>query len=157
MAVEAVLLDTDVFGALFGMSREHARRRGFPVDRWSDALQGKRVMISFQTHAEVLAGALYGQWSERRMGEMRIRLDATPTIDEDRDVIEAFAQLTAACKRAGVALHAKVHTGDRWVAACAIAKGIPLLSHDGIYVGAPGVRLFDEPPSTAAPSAPSDP
>ena len=144
MAGAAVLLDTDVFSALFGMPREKALQRGFPVDRWSDELQGTRVMVSFQTHAEVLAGALYGQWSDRRIGEMRARLDATPTIEEDREVVEAFAQLTAACKRSGLALHAKVHTGDRWVAACAIAKGVPLLSHDGIYAGAPGLRLFDQ-------------
>jgi len=42
------------------------------------------------------------------------------------------------------ALHAKIHTADRWVAACAVAKGLPLLSGDGIYQGAPGVSLLTE-------------
>ena len=143
MADAAVLLDTDVFSALFGMPREMALKRGFPLDRWAEQLQGTRVTISFQTHAEVLAGALYGRWSDRRIGDMRARLDVTPTIDEDREVVEAFAELTAACKRSGLALHAKMHTGDRWVAACAIAKGLPLLSQDGIFAGAPGLSLFD--------------
>lgn len=50
--------------------------------------------------------------------------------------MEAFAKLTAECKRMGHALHDKVHTGDRWIAACAIAKDIELLAGDGIFQNA---------------------
>lgn len=44
----------------------------------------------------------------------------------------------------GHALHAKDHTGDRWIAATAIRWGLPLLSGDGIYRRAPGLNLLVE-------------
>lgn len=139
MAVQAALLDTDVFSALYVTPRELALRQGHPVDDWTSDITGYRVLISFQTRAEVLFGAFYAGWGERRLGPVRERLDATPTVDEDRDVVEAFAQLTFKCRKSGHALAAKEHTGDRWIAACAIAKDLPLLAKDGIYVNAPGV------------------
>ncbi|WP_448073837.1 hypothetical protein [Georgenia yuyongxinii] len=69
-------------------------------------------------------------------------VDQTPTIRADNQVIDAHAALFAECRQAGHALHAKEHTGGRWVAACAIAKSADLLAGDGIYQGAPGVRLL---------------
>lgn len=40
------------------------------------------------------------------------------------------------------ALHDEVHPVDRWVAASAVSEGLPLLSGDGIYRGAPGHSLL---------------
>lgn len=142
MAALAVLLDTDVFSALYLTPRDLELKQGHPVDDWTGAVSGHRVLISFQTRAEVLYGAYYAGWGERRLGPVRERLDATPTIDEDREVVEAFARLTSGCRKSGHALAAKEHTGDRWIAACAIAKELPLLAKDGIYVDAPGVVLL---------------
>lgn len=65
-----------------------------------------------------------------------------PTIRSDNDVVAAYAELFAECRLSGHALHAKQHTGDRWIAACAIAKSTDLLAGDGIYHGAPGVALL---------------
>jgi len=33
------------------------------------------------------------------------------------------------------------HTADRWIAAVAIRLGIPLVSNDGIFHGAPGLSV----------------
>jgi predicted nucleic acid-binding protein len=60
----------------------------------------------------------------------------------ERRGLPVDATLTAACRRAGHALHDKVHTADRWVAAAAIAKRFPLLSGDAIYAAAPGLTLL---------------
>jgi len=57
----------------------------------------------------------------------------------DADVIDAYATLTAQCRSRGQALHKKEHTSDRWIAACAVAKGLELIAGDGIYADAPGV------------------
>lgn len=143
MASRAVLLDTDVFSAVYVTPREIAERQGHPVETWSELLTGRRTLISFQTRAEILGGALIARWGERRLTTVRERLDATPTVDVDREVVEAFARLTAECRTAGHALATKQHTGDRWVAACAIAKGLPLLAGDGIYANAPGLTLLE--------------
>jgi predicted nucleic acid-binding protein len=78
------------------------------------------------------------------MTELHCILDRTPTIRADNDVIDAHATLYAECRRTGHALYDKRHTGDRWVAACAIGKGVPLLAGDGIYRNAPGLTLLDE-------------
>lgn len=142
MDSRGVLLDTDVFSAIYVTPREVAEKEGHPVATWVNLLTGKRTVISFQTRAEILAGAFSAGWGQRRLDSIRERLDATPTIDVDRDVVEAFAQLTADSRKAGHALAAKVHTADRWVAASAIAKDLPLLAGDRIYAGAAGLKLL---------------
>jgi hypothetical protein len=62
----------------------------------------------------------------------------------DRQVINAYPELTAERKRVGHPLHQKIHTGDRCFAACAISKGLPLFAGDGIYRNAPGLRPFGD-------------
>ncbi|WP_415972524.1 PIN domain-containing protein [Rhodococcus sp. 077-4] len=137
----AALLDTDVFSILY-IDPARAAHRGHPVTDLRARLAGLQVVIAFQTRAEVLAGAIAGNWGERRVAAARDKLDSAPTISIDREVVDAYAVLNAACKSADHALHAKIHTGDRWIAACAIAKGVPLLSLDGIYSGAPDLALL---------------
>jgi predicted nucleic acid-binding protein len=143
VAPKNVVLDTDVYSALY-TDPERAERRGLPVTMWLEALAGDRVLISFQTRAEVLAGLRAGNWGDSRRQTAMAKLDAVPTIPADREVIDSYAELTSLCRRAGHALHDKIHTADRWVAACAVAKGLPLLSGDGIYLGAPGLSLLME-------------
>ena len=143
MAPTNVVLDTDVYSALY-TDPERAERRGLPVSTWLEVLAGERVLISFQTRAEVLAGLRAGNWGDGRRQTALAKLDAVPTIPADREVIDSYAELTSSCRRAGHALHEKIHTGDRWVAACAVAKRLPLLSGDGIYRGAPGLSLLME-------------
>lgn len=52
-------------------------------------------------------------------------------------------QLTVDLRTSGHALQQKQHTGERRVAATAIAIGAPLFSADGIYRGAPSLTLLD--------------
>ncbi|MDV8021646.1 PIN domain-containing protein [Rhodococcus sp. IEGM 1330] len=137
----AVLVDTDVFSILY-IDPVKAANRGHPVDELRAQLAGLQVVIAFQTRAEVLAGAMVGNWGERKVADTRGKLDSAPTISIDSGVVDAYASLTAACRRVGHALHDKIHTGDRWIAACAISKGLPLLSLDGIYSGAPDLALL---------------
>lgn len=142
--LNAVLVDTDIFGSVY-VTPDSAARRGLPVDAWRSSLEGVRVLVSFQTRAELLAGALQNAWGQRRLAGLVEKLDATPMINVDTAVIDAYAHLSASCRAAGHALHDKPHNADRWHAACAIAKGVPLFAHDGIYAGAPGLTLFNGP------------
>lgn len=144
MALRAALLDTDVFSALYVTPRATAALQGHPVETWEATLVGLRVVISFQTRAELLAGALVAGWGERRVQSLRDRLDATPTIDEDVDVIDAYARLGAAARAVGHPLGTlSQHVGDRWIAACAIAKDLPLLTGNRRHFDrAPGLRLL---------------
>ncbi len=136
--LEAVVIDTDVYSVLFTRRRRDDTRR----DEWATRLTGKRVVISFQTRAEVLAGALAAGWGDRTLRDLRRQLDDVPTVHESPAVTDNYATLTAACKNAGHPLHGKVHTGDRWIAACAITLGLKLFAGDKIYAGAPGLSLL---------------
>jgi predicted nucleic acid-binding protein len=131
----AAVVDTDVFSLMYLRRANNDSR----VAGWREYLTGRRVLISFQTRAEVLAGARSAQWGDRRMAETIEILDRTPTIRPDNEVVDAYAELAAECRRVGHGLHAREHSGDRWVAACAIAKRLDLLAGDAIYRGAPNL------------------
>lgn len=133
------LVDSDVFSLLY-VRRTSTDHR---VAGWQKYLVGRRVLVSFQTRAEVLAGAYGAGWGQRRLDGLRQILAGAPTIDSDDDVVEAYARLTIECKRMGHALQDKIHTGDRWIAACAIAKDIELLAGDGIFQNAPDLTLHN--------------
>lgn len=135
----AAVVDTDVFSVLF-LRRDSNDPRGV---RWREQLTGRRVLISFQTRAEVLAGALTAGWGGRRLRETMSILDRSPTIRPDDAVVDAYASLVADCRRVGHALQSAKHTGDRWVAACAIAKDLDLIAGDGIYQDAPKLTLLN--------------
>lgn len=70
-------------------------------------------------------------------------LQRTPTIYADVDVVGAYAKLSAECRAGGHPLHDKIHTADRWIAACAIAKQFELLSGDAIFHGAPNLDVLN--------------
>lgn len=135
-----VLVDTDVWSILY--SRNSDPRRG----PWEQALVGKTIAIAIQTRAEVFAGMFLSSWGESRTSTVRRQLDVTATIAVDEPVVQAFARLGAEARRAGHPLQEKVHSGDRWVAATAIALDLPLFAGDKIYRGCPGLRTVDETP-----------
>lgn len=144
---QAVLLDTDVFSALYVTPPEVVAKQGHPVAAWTAALTGLRPLISFQTRAEVLSGAYLAGWGESRLEAVSEKLDSTPTIDEDRDVVEAYARLLADAQKAAHPFGDKAHhVGDRWIAACAIAKELPLLTGNRKHFeNAPGLILLGVP------------
>jgi len=144
---KAVLLDTDVFSALYVTRREIGLKQGLPIDSWMATLTGFRLLIAFQTRAELLAGAYLANWGERRLTGLHGQLDLTPTVDEDLEVIDAYARLHADARKSGHPLgHKRDHVGDRWIAACAIAKGLPLMTGNRRHFeNAPGLTLLDSP------------
>lgn len=129
------VVDTDVFSLLYVLPATDDPR----IQRWRELLAGRRVFFAFHTRAEILAGAMHARWGAWRMAKVSNVLDRTPTIRSDDHVVDAYATLTATCRRVGHALHDKIHTGDRWIAACAIARQFELLAGDRIYRGAPNL------------------
>jgi predicted nucleic acid-binding protein len=59
-------------------------------------------------------------------------------------MITACAELRLRCRQAGHALGDKLHDGDRWIAATAIRLDVTLVTHDGIFTDAPGLRVITE-------------
>lgn len=133
------LLDTDVWSGLFARSRRSEDPR---AETWRGLLAGWGVLIATQTRAEVMAGLAVTDVGSARREKVQTQLAGTSTVPVTEAVVVAYADLTAACKHAGHALHAKQHTGDRWIAATAIAVGVPLLSGDAIYRNTPGLSVL---------------
>ena len=61
------MLDPDVFTLLFISPRNKIGQEHICVDKWRRALSVRRVVISFQTRAEVLAGANEVEWGSSRI------------------------------------------------------------------------------------------
>ncbi len=138
-----VLVDTDVMSSVVlpGAVTGRPTRLG---GEWIERLTGRSVAIAVQTRVELLIWPLVARWGPERTARLRASLDAVPTVQVSVEVQEAFAELTAAAQHVGHAIHAKDHTGDRWIAATAIAARLPLASNDGIFDDVPGlVRLTD--------------
>jgi predicted nucleic acid-binding protein len=57
------------------------------------------------------------------------------------ELVAVYAQLRADCEAAGHALAQKARTADRWIAPTGIRLGLPLVSNDAIFRGAPGLQL----------------
>lgn len=140
MADDVVLLDTDVWSLLFTARRD----RNPEVIVWRQLLLGRLPVIAAQTEAELRFGAEINNWGPARLAALQSQLVRTPTLPVTSAVIHAFVTVRSGCHRAGHSLSAKQHTGDAWVAATASAYDVPLLSGDGIFVGAPGIRLLTE-------------
>lgn len=94
-----------------------------------------------QTVAELRYGALVAGWGERRLAALGTLIEQLTIIEIDDDLVWEHARLRFACRRAGHALAAPVHAADLWVAASALYLGLPLVTDDGVFEGAPGLDL----------------
>lgn len=132
-----VVVDTDVFTA-----RLHPE--SVLTSLYDRHLVGQRLALAPQTVAETLYGALKAGWGRRRLERVHALIRRARTLPVDIETIERVAQLRNDCRSIGHALHQKHHNGDLWVAATAIRWGVPLVAHDRVFRGCPGLDLRTE-------------
>lgn len=131
-----VVVDTMVISWLFD------GRPNPLADRYRELIGPNPVLLAFQTVMELRYGVLRAEWGELRRRRLERRIaDLTVVQPEDR-MITVCAELRLRCQLIGHALGGKLHDGDRWIAATAIRLGVPLVSHDGLFKGAPGLELI---------------
>ena len=136
MATGPVVVDTGVFGAdLSPTSKPHAHL-------YADVLAGRNILISFITVAELRYGALRAGWGAKRRNELEETIDAAKIVWPGHGLASEYAALRAECVAAGHGLAEKSNEADRWVAATARYVKVPLVSHDGVFVDAPGIELL---------------
>lgn len=132
-----VLVDTNVFTAPL--------RKGRPLEaRYAKHTVGRVIVVAPQTVAEARYGALVGGWGQRRLDELARLTAAVSVVPVDEDTIEHVAQLRNQCRLIGLALHQRRHNADLWIAAAAVRWSIPLVAHDAVFVGCPGLDLRTE-------------
>ncbi len=134
----SLLVDTNVWGAQLNPRREALWYR------FARHLVDADPAIAMQTVAELRFGALDAGWGPRRMAELEALLNRAVVIPVDDDVAWAHARLRTACRLVGHPLHDKVHDGDLWIAATAIAHDLPLVTDDGIFARVPGLQVIHE-------------
>ena len=129
-----VVIDTDVYSARLTPGSALAQR-------YEPLLVGREAFLSFQTVAELRYGALLRGWGSRRLHRLNAEIARAEIVHTGPELVGTYVELRVACERSGHALAQRDHDGDRWIAATALRLGIPLVSNDRIFEGAPGLVL----------------
>ena len=113
---------------------------GWENDRFDKQKMPASVSISVITVAELRLGVLTAVSLDaraRRMATLRLVESLEPLPVDDR-VADAWAELVAGLRAAG----RRAPVNDSWIAATAIARGIPVANHDDDYDGMPGLAVI---------------
>ncbi len=130
-----VVVDTMVISWLLG------DRPASLAFRYRELIGVTPVLLAFQTVMELRYGALHGGWGELRRRRLERRVAELAIVQPDDEMITMCADFRHRCRQIGHALGDRVHDGDRWIAATAIRLQLPLVSHDQVFDGAPGLEL----------------
>jgi predicted nucleic acid-binding protein len=113
---------------------------GWENDRFDKEEMPSSVSVSVVTVAELRLGVLMAGSLEaraRRMATLRLAESLEP-LGVDDAAADAWAVLVASLRGAG----RKVPVNDSWIAATAIARGIPVATQDDDYDGIPGLTVI---------------
>ena len=127
MSAEAALADTSLF---IGLEQQRLQTEQMP----------SVLSVSVITIAELRLGVLAAQTPRDRAVRLRTLSDvmALDPLPVDDRVADAWAELRVALRDAG----RKMPVNDSWIAATAIAHGLPVATQDGDYDDAPGVKVI---------------
>jgi tRNA(fMet)-specific endonuclease VapC len=130
-----VLLDTDVFSFL---SRGDSRGQPF-----RQAIEGKRLCLSFASVAELYKGARKRGWSPDRLREMEAELERYLILGYDARLTRICGELLADREREG----RRMEEFDAWIAATALRHDIPLATNNRRHFeGIDGLALIGSDP-----------
>jgi len=122
---EAVLLDTTVASFLYPAKQDRLQRHLYRAH-----LDGKILALCFQSVAELLAWAEERRWGAARRAALDSFLSKFLIIPYDLELARVWARVMTHSKRIGRRLEA----GDAWIAATAVRRQIPLVTHDRDFV-----------------------
>ena len=127
MSAEAALADTSLF---IGLEQQRLQTEQMP----------SVLSVSVITIAELRLGVLAAQTPRDRAVRLRTLSDvmALDPLPVDDRVADAWAELRVALRDAG----RKMPVNDSWIAATAIAHGLPVATQDGDYDDVPGVEVI---------------
>jgi predicted nucleic acid-binding protein len=135
-AADAVVVDTSVYGELF------LKRDSDILPLYTEHLRGKRLILPFMVVAEMRFWA--SNWGEQRRGHLEAKMGEAATNGLTDDLMDAYVSLQRACQDIGHGLCQKEHVADRWIAATAILRSLPLVAHDRIFVDTPNLTFITE-------------
>jgi predicted nucleic acid-binding protein len=133
----SVVVDTNVFTA-------RLRRDSGLAAQYAKHLAGELIAVAPQTVAEARYGSLKSGWGPRRITELTAMTADVTVLPVDAETVEHVAQIRHRCRVIGHALHQLHHNADLWIAAAAVRWSLPLVAHDAVFIGCPGLDLRTE-------------
>jgi predicted nucleic acid-binding protein len=133
--VNAVVVDTDVLSFTF--------KRHTHAGLYRPHLDGKLLVISFMTLAELDRWAITRNWGERRKQDMESFLRQFVLYPYDRALCLKWAEAGASAAKNGYT----INTADGWIAATALLHNIPLVTNNRTnFQGIDGLVIISEAP-----------
>jgi tRNA(fMet)-specific endonuclease VapC len=130
--MEAVVVDTSVASLL------HPKKRRSTLLAWFEPyLLGRILVLSFQSVAELWAWAVDKRWTRKDLRRLERFLGRFVIVPYDLDLARVWAEVTVHCKKRG----RRLESGDAWIIATAVHRGLPLVTHDGDHLGLAVPRL----------------
>lgn len=129
-----VLIDTNAFINLT-RGRESTSRLLPHVD-------GKRIVLSFVTVAELRRGAYVRGYGEESWRQLDVDVSSAVVVPPNDGLSHEWAKLVAEERREGRALGQAAQAHDAWVAATARFYGVPVLTEDDDFEACPRLQLL---------------
>lgn len=127
----AVVVDTDMVSFVF---KRDTRARLFRRH-----LLGQSLILSFMTLAELHYWALRRNWGQPTRERLDRHLRAFDVYYADAPLCQLWAEVTRRAERQGQA----IDKADAWIAATALALGVPLVTHNPTdYAGVHGLSVL---------------
>jgi tRNA(fMet)-specific endonuclease VapC len=106
IAMDAILLDTDVFSFLMKGTDTRA-------ELYKPYVKGKTIALSFVTVGELFAWSVRRNWGTKELADLEQRIKAAVVVPYDLELCRQFGRLKAECMKAG----SQVPANDLWIAA----------------------------------------
>jgi tRNA(fMet)-specific endonuclease VapC len=116
--VERVVVDTDVISFVF---KGHRRAADYSND-----LDGKQIVVSFMTVAELKRWALEKRWGANRIAKLDQQLRQVIVYPVDLSLCQKWAEVVVEAKDKGRPISAQ----DAWIAATALQENLPLVTNN---------------------------
>jgi tRNA(fMet)-specific endonuclease VapC len=128
----AVVVDTCVVSFAF--------KRDSRAELYRRHLDGKLLVISFMTVAELYRWPLEREWGETRRMALEHHMRSYTVYPFTRDLCRQWAATDQARRNGN-----EIEVGDAWIAATAMLYSIALVTHNGDdYTGVPALTVISE-------------
>lgn len=133
--MSVVLLDTNVASLLHPKKKAAALRH-----RYEPHMRGQTLALSFQSVAELWDWAEANHWGAKARGGLDPFVRRFLVIPYDIELAKVWARVMEAARQEG----RRLESGDCWIAATAVHRGITLLTHDRDLIGRsiPGLNVI---------------
>ena len=133
--MSVVLLDTTVASLL------HPRKRGSEIlARYAVHTEKQTLTLSFQSVAELWNWAEAKEWGDEARNRLDLFIKRFLVIPYDYALAQAWARAMQSSRKEG----RRLDSGDCWIAATAIHRRVPLLTHDRDFLdlSIPGLQVI---------------